>query len=69
MLEQAVTLARDGQALLKGVAARHGIELVTTVEPTPPPAPAVIEPGNIVGSLPPEITREADRLAHERLAQ
>lgn len=69
VLEQAVVLARGGQALLKGVAARHGVKLVPTSEPTLPAAPAVLEPGNIVGSMPPKITREADRAVRDRLLQ
>jgi nitrite reductase (cytochrome c-552) len=69
VLEQAVVLARDGQVLLKGVAARHGVELVPTTEPTLPAAPSVLDPGNIVGSLPPAITREADRATSDRLLQ
>jgi nitrite reductase (cytochrome c-552) len=69
VLEQAVVLARGGQVLLKGVAARHGIELIPTSEPTRPAVPAVLEPGNIVGSPPPAITREADRATNDRLLQ
>ena len=65
VLDQAVSLARDGQALLKGVAERHGIKIVLTTEPTPPSVPAVIDPGNIVGSPPPPITQEADRVIRE----
>jgi hypothetical protein len=40
----------------KGVAARHGIELVLTFELTLPAAPILLEPGNIPGSPPPAIT-------------
>jgi nitrite reductase (cytochrome c-552) len=69
VLEQAVLLAQDGQALLKAVAARHGIDLVPTAEPTLPAAPAVLEPGNIVGSPPPAITLEADRATRIRLSR
>jgi nitrite reductase (cytochrome c-552) len=69
VLEQAVVLARDGQVLLKGVAARHGVELVPTSEPTLPAAPSVLDPGNIVGSPPPAITREADLATSDQLLQ
>ncbi len=67
VLGQAVTMARDGQALLVGVAARHGVELVPTDKPKKPAPPALLEPGNIVGSLPPEITREADQAVRKLL--
>ena len=61
VLGQAVELAEQGQQTLKGVADDYAIDLVLTVEPEHPPAPAPIEPGNIVGSEPPEITRKADK--------
>ena len=69
VLKQAVTLAQDGQALLTGVAARHGIKLIPTSEPTHPAAPDVLEPGNIVGSLPPAITQEADQATRNWLSK
>ena len=65
VLKQAVVLARNGQALLRGVAASHGIELEPTIEPSHPKAPEILEPGNIVGSLPPAITREADQKSRD----
>ncbi|MGI9329808.1 MAG: ammonia-forming cytochrome c nitrite reductase subunit c552 [Gammaproteobacteria bacterium] len=61
VLEQAVSLAGEGQRALKIIAADYGVDLVLTTEPEPPPAPAPIEPGNIVGSPPPPITRQADK--------
>ena len=69
VLNQGITLARDGQQVLKTVAAQHGINLVPTIEPTPPPVPEVLEPGNIVGSPPPEITREADERVRAKLKE
>ena len=64
VLDQAVDLARDGQSLLVKVAAQHGIELVPTTDP-----PDVIHPESIVGSIPPAITRAADRRVIDRLKQ
>jgi len=61
VLGQAIDLARDGQARSKTVADEYGIDLVLTVEPELPAAPAPIEPGNIVGSPPPAITQAADK--------
>ena len=69
VLDQAVDLARDGQSLLVKVAAQHGIELVPTTDPTLPQAPDVINPESIVGSIPPAITRAADRRVIDRLKQ
>jgi nitrite reductase (cytochrome c-552) len=60
VLGQAVDLARQGQTELKSVADQHGIELLVTLTPKQPAPPAPLEPGNIVGSEPPEVTREAD---------
>ena len=65
VLEQGVTLAQQGQALLQDIAAKHGIDLVPTTKPTLPDAPAVLKPGHIVGSLPPAITREADQAVRD----
>ena len=62
-------MAQNGQALLVEIAADHGIELVSTTEPTLPEAPAVIDPGDIVGSLPPAIAQAADRRVQDRLNQ
>ena len=42
--------------MLKGVAARHGVELVPNFEPTLPAAPTVLEPGNTLRFPPPAIT-------------
>ena len=50
----------------KGVAARHGIELALTFDPTLPAAPAVLEPGNILGSPPPAITPGKKRILSVR---
>lgn len=61
VLKQAVDIAREGQGRLKAVADKHSIKLVLTTEPVHPEAPDPIEPGNIVGSLPPKITRKADQ--------
>ena len=69
VLDQAVELARNGQSLLVRVAAEHEIELVPTTEATLPPAPEVIDPDDIVGSLPPAVTKAADRRVRDRLGK
>lgn len=69
VLEQAVVKARDGQTLLTEVAATHGIKFAPTTQPILPEAPEVINPGNIVGSLPPEITQKADQVVLEQFNQ
>ncbi len=69
VLDQAVDVAKDGQRLLVKVAAEHGIDLVPTMNPTLPSAPDVIDPDDIVGSLPPAITQAADRRVQDKLSQ
>ncbi|WP_170462266.1 ammonia-forming cytochrome c nitrite reductase subunit c552 [Ruegeria arenilitoris] len=69
VLDQAVDMAQDGQALLVEVAARHGIELVPTINPTLPDAPTPIRGDDIVGSLPPAIAHAADRRVQDRLTR
>lgn len=60
VLADAIKLAKEGQVLLKESAEHYGIEVKITTEATIPPAPEMIDPGNIVGSMPPEITKRAD---------
>ncbi len=69
VLGQAVDVAQDGQALLVEIAAQHGIELVPTTQPTLPEAPQMIDPEDIVGSMPPPITQAADRRVQDKLKQ
>jgi nitrite reductase (cytochrome c-552) len=68
VLDQAVDVAKEGQTALVRLAAEHGIDLTPTTEPKLPDAPAVIDPQDIVGSLPPPITKAADRRVQDRLA-
>ncbi|MGI9354787.1 MAG: ammonia-forming cytochrome c nitrite reductase subunit c552 [Rhizobiaceae bacterium] len=68
VLDQAVEVAQDGQALLVEVAAQHDIELVPTKDPKLPKAPEIINPESILGSLPPAITKAADRRVIDRLS-
>lgn len=69
VLDQAVDLAKQGQSALVRIAEGHGIELVPTTDPTLPPAPDPIDPDDIVGSLPPAITKAADRRVQDRLGK
>ncbi|MGI9508579.1 MAG: ammonia-forming cytochrome c nitrite reductase subunit c552 [Geminicoccaceae bacterium] len=69
VLDQAVDVAKEGQSLLVRVAAEHEIELVPTTVPALPQAPDVIDPEDIVGSLPPAITQAADRRVQDVLGK
>ncbi len=69
VLEQAVDVAKNGQALLVEVAAQHGIDIVPTKEPTLPATLRVIDADRIVGSMPPAITRAADRRVRDQLTR
>ncbi len=60
ILGDAEKLAREGQQLLKESASNFGIQIRLTNKGAIPTAPEVINPGNIVGSMPPMTTIQAD---------
>ena len=69
VLDQATQVARDGQRLLVRVAAEYDIEFEPTTTPTLPATPEPIRGDDIVGSLPPAVTKAADRRVRDRLSR
>lgn len=60
ILDDAESLARQGQMALNTAVAPYGISFRMTSKGPIPAAPEVLHPGNIVGSEPPEVTIQAD---------
>ncbi|WP_371187204.1 ammonia-forming cytochrome c nitrite reductase subunit c552 [Thalassotalea maritima] len=60
VLDDAEDLARQGQLLLNEAAAKYDVQFRMTSQGPIPAPPPVLHPGNIVGSMPPEITVSAD---------
>ncbi len=56
ILKDAQQIARKSQKQLKKIADDRGVELVLTGQGAIPAAPEQIHPGNIVGSMPPDMT-------------
>ncbi len=69
VLDQATDIAKEGQRLLVPIAQKHGIDFAPTVAATLPDAPDPIRGDDIVGSMPPAVTKAADRRVRDRLAQ